>query len=243
MRGLWLLAALMAAVLGTAAPPTVQQVFPSGDRLPVNALRLSVEFAEAQESAVLPRLRLRDQNGNTHSHAFLEQELWSPDRKTLTVLFDPGRVKTGTTRHVNMGAPLAGYTRVELMLDDVVVKGWQVDGTSCKPLSMASWQIEVPHGNGRAALRIRFPEAIDKQAEHLLAVVDARGARVKGSEQLVSFEKLWVFTPDVAWARGEYHVVHHPDFENSCGDRVGDTFEHVVSSQVKAPDQLCFLIQ
>lgn len=243
MRELWGLAVLMvAAGLGTAGQPDVERVFPSGDRLPVNALRLSVEFAEPQGSAVLPRLSLRDQDGSTHSDVFLQQELWSPDRKILTVLFDPGRVKTGIMRHAEIGTPLAGYRRAELMLNGVAVKSWRVDKTPCRALSTGSWQIEAPHANGRSALRVRFPEAIDKQAEHLFAVMDTLGTRVEGSDQLVSFETIWAFTPHVAWVPGEYRVLLHPDLENPCGDRVGDAFEHVAGLQVDVPHDLRFVI-
>ncbi len=244
MRWLSWVAALVAVVgLGATGQQSVIQVFPSGNRLPVNALRLSMEFTEPQTGAVLPHLRLRDQDGRPHPNVFLQQELWSPDRKTLTVLFDPGRVKTGTMRHAEFGAPLAGYTGVVLTLNNIGVKRWRVDGTRCGPLNVSLWQIEERQLNQRSSLRIRFPEAIDSQAEHLLAVVDASGRRVAGSEQLGTFETRWIFTPDSAWTRGEYRVVLHPDLENPCGDRIGDAFEHPVASQVETPGELRFVVR
>lgn len=242
-RLLWSMALIAASGLAAAGQYGVRNIFPSGNQLPANALRLSVEFTEPQSRAILPHLGIRDQYGTQHPNIFLQQELWSPDRQMLTVLFDPGRLKTGTMRHASIGAPLAGYTEVELTFDGVGVKRWRVDATGCGPLNPKLWKIEWPHQSDRSTLCIRFPKAIDRQAEHLLAVVNASGQRITGSEQLTSFETQWIFTPDAVWAPGLYRVVVHPDLEDPCGDRVGEAFEHPGDSHVEALDELRFVIR
>jgi hypothetical protein len=92
------------------APTTsVTAVYPSDDSLPVNLLRMYVHFSapmsvgEAQE-----RIRLLDGNGNVVADGFLNfpEELWDPERRRITLLLDPGRIKRGVRPNVELGAPL-----------------------------------------------------------------------------------------------------------------------------------------
>src|SRR5262249_19591767 len=75
--------------------PRVVLVQPSGAEVPANLLRFSVRFAAQVEGPVLPRLSLLRADGTQVEAPFLEQELWSPSGKILTVMMHPGRVKTG----------------------------------------------------------------------------------------------------------------------------------------------------
>jgi hypothetical protein len=206
-------------------------------------LRLSIHFREAQSGAVLPRLALRDQTGKVRRDMFLSQELWSPDQKILTVLFDPGRLKTGIGRRETMGPPLAGLSAVTLTLDGSPLKRWRVDQYPCQSINPELWRIEAPQLNTRSPLRVKLPEAVDIQSEHLLAVVDSSGQRVSGTEQLTAAETLWLFKPGVPWLPGEYRLVLHPDFENPCGDRVDDNFEHSIRTQARSAAMLKFVVR
>jgi hypothetical protein len=53
---------------------------------------------------------------------FLEQELWSPDGKLLTVLMHPGRVKSGLIAHDERGPILSPGEDVTLTLDGHPIK-------------------------------------------------------------------------------------------------------------------------
>ena len=116
--------ALLAFAAQSEATPFAQ-VFPSGTVLSAHTLRLSIRFRQVPDGAVLPRLALRSERGLLQD-VFMQQELWSPDHKTLTLLFDPGRLKTGIGRHIAVGAPLEGHARVELTLEAALLKDWQV---------------------------------------------------------------------------------------------------------------------
>src|SRR5215468_8872049 len=92
-----------ATVLSVAAgcayggQPTARVVLvqPSGPEVPANLLRLSIRFAAQVEGPLLPRLSLLRADGTQVQAPFLEQELWSPSGRILTVMMHPGRVKTG----------------------------------------------------------------------------------------------------------------------------------------------------
>src|SRR5262245_43217972 len=91
----------------SAAPEHVLSVSPSGAVVPENLLRLSVRFDAPPSGRVLPRLALVGRDDRPLPEPFLEQELWSPDGLTLTVLLHPGRVKTGLAARQVWGPILA----------------------------------------------------------------------------------------------------------------------------------------
>ncbi len=213
------------AVTGT---PPVTAVYPSGPVISDHTLRVSIEFASPQESPILPRLSLRNQDHSMLTGAFLEQELWSPNRKQLTILFDPGRLKTDLGRQRTLGAPLEGQSNITLSLDETVIKSWSVEHSRCRAIAVSEWQILLPHSGRVTPLSVTFPEPIDFQARHLIAVVDSTGRRVKGNEALTDFERKWTFTPERSWSSGTYRLLIHPDLENPCGDQIGDAFEHSI---------------
>src|SRR6266550_561528 len=93
----WVGATALAVALGAARAeqpiPRVVLVQPSGPKVPANLLRISIRFEAQLEGPMLPRLALFRTDGRQIQEPFLEQELWSPDGKILTVLMHPGRVK------------------------------------------------------------------------------------------------------------------------------------------------------
>src|SRR5262245_28891678 len=91
-------ATALAVALGSSQAeqptPRVVLVQPSGPEVPANLLRFSIRFAAQVEGPLLPRLSLLRADGRQVQEPFLDQELWSPSGKILTVLLHPGRVKT-----------------------------------------------------------------------------------------------------------------------------------------------------
>ena len=88
----------------------------------------------------LAHVHLLDESGREVSGAFLalEQELWDPERRRLTLLFDPGRVKRGVRTNVESGAPLVTGRRYRLVIDDE----WK-DGTGAALASGFELAFEV----------------------------------------------------------------------------------------------------
>src|SRR5437867_10604247 len=79
-----------------------------------------VEFSAPMEpGAAYQNIRLVDGEGREVKDAFLElrEELWSPDQRRLTLLFDPGRVKRGIRANREMGPPLVAGHRYRLIID------------------------------------------------------------------------------------------------------------------------------
>ena len=126
----WVSATALAVALGSShagqPAPRVVLVQPSGPEVPANLLRISIRFAAQVEGPLLPRLSLLRADGSQVEAPFLEQELWSPSGRILTVLLHPGRVKTGLKAHDEKGPILSAGDDVALALDGVPIKRWRV---------------------------------------------------------------------------------------------------------------------
>ena len=80
------------------ASPKVLAVHPNLNRLPANVLRAHIVFDRPMQTAeAIEHIKLIDARGNDISNALLDFKdgLWTTDGKILTVLFHPGRIKTG----------------------------------------------------------------------------------------------------------------------------------------------------
>src|SRR5215470_10087101 len=78
--------------------PHAVDIWPTANRLPANILRFYVQFSEPAE-AVFDRAQLRLITATSalvpDAFLMLNEELWSPDGRRLTVLVEPGRIKRG----------------------------------------------------------------------------------------------------------------------------------------------------
>ena len=226
-------AALLAMAAGGAGPvPDVTAVVPSGPTIPERLLRISVTFAAPPKAEILSSIALVRQDGGVIEGALLDQELWSPDRRTLTLLLDPGRVKTGLIAHDAAGGILHAGKRVALRVAGRPVRRWTITTSGCVVPDIATWRIGLPRAGTERPLTLAFPGPIDAQSRDLIAVVDGVGHRVEGSARLAAGERLWAFVPTAPWTPGRLRLVVHPRLETPCGDEIGEAFEHAAGKEL-----------
>ncbi len=241
MRALALALVLLAsspAAFGAAA-----RVHPSGDVIPENLLRLSLAFAAPAAPGVLEGLTLRAGDGTLVAAPFLDQELWSPDGRTLTLLLHPGRVKSGLRAHDEAGRPLRAGERVTLLLDGAPLKTWRVGPARTAAPDPQRWSVQTPHAGTRDAVVVMLDAPVDMQAVGYLAVVSASGEKVRGRATLDPGESVWRLAPEAAWAAGEYRLLIHPRLEDPQGNAVGGRFEQragAAAADTPAPAELRF---
>jgi hypothetical protein len=156
----------------------------------------------------------------------LSDRLWSPDRRTLTLLFDPGRVKSGLIAQDVHDAPLSAGQSVTLVVGGQRAHAWRVEAGGCVPPNPARWRIDPPAAATLNPLTVTLSGAIDRQSIALIAVADDGGERVAGAAELGEGESSWSFAPKRPWRRGAYQIVVHPRLENPCGDEIGEGFQH-----------------
>ena len=230
----WANATAVALAVGSsqAEPPGPRVVFvqPSGAEVPANLLRISIGFSARVEGPVLSRLALRRAGGPPIEAPFLQQELWSPNGKVLTVLMHPGRVKTGLNARDEKGPILSAGDQVALTLGGRIVKRWRVGHADEIGPMASAWKLSVVQARSKQPLMVALDGPIDGRDADYLAVVDARDRRVTGRARLSDGESTWTFFPDVPWRTGVYKLVAHGTLEDSAGNRLGSRFETSIQS-------------
>ena len=246
----------------TPTPKTrIIGVYPSGNRIPENLLKWYLEFsAPMSVGEAYRRVRLLDAREREVPKAFLvvDEELWDGERRRLTLLFDPGRVKRGIRSNLEMGAPLVAGQRYTLEIDRdwvdgrgaPLVAGYQREFTAIpadrKAPDPARWRIVPPPGGTRGALAVSFTEPLDHVlASELIEVVDPSGRRVPGSGRLRGDDAAWQFEPAEAWAGGSYRLLIGPELEDLAGNnprgvfdrdqQAGDTLKESLSGPIRLP--------
>lgn len=228
-----------------AAPARVAEIYPTADVLPENILRFYVYFSQAMaEGDFLRYVKLTHvESGRDLSGVFFDNmyELWSRDRKRITLLVDPGRVKTGLAAHLRRGRAFAAGQTYAL----TILSGWpSLDGRSLgrertkifrvapadlHPVDPFAWKLDGPMGGSRSPLRVRFPKPMDHvSVARFLAVTSPEGLRLGGRWQMKQAEREALWTPASPW-RGsvrEHVLVVEGRFEDVAGNNVNAAFEH-----------------
>ena len=215
--------------------PRVVLVQPSGPEVPANLLRISISFASQVEGPLLPRLSLLRADGRQVQEPFLEQELWSPSGKILTVMMHPGRVKTGLKARDEKGPILWVGDEVALALDGVPIKRWRV-GLADEIGPMASeWKVSAVRVESKQPLVVALDGPIDGRDADYLAIADVRDRRVAGRARLTNGESTWTFTPSEPWRPSAYKLVVRGTLEDPAGNRLGSHFETSIYSPPGPP--------
>lgn len=206
-------------------------VYPSGPTVPENLLRIELRFSAPLHLPVkLDQLKLVDASGVAIQDPFLDLLLPGRDGRRVTILFHPGRIKTGVGANLALGRALHVGAQVTLVINHpelghAVYKTWRVtpfDGKSPQP---ARWTFVPPQAGRRAALVVHLDKAISSTAENLIAIRGPDGERLEGNGRLEAQETVWRFTPLQPWQAGNYAVVTHPDLEDVAGNRPAAPFE------------------
>lgn len=220
----------------SAAPPPAQvtAVYPSGDALPENVLRFYLHFSVPMAPHRSGEfINLRDATGGVDPAAFMrfKQELWDVDRRRLTILVDPGRIKRGVATNLDRGPALLEGGRYAL----TVGEGWpSADGSSvlpafCKPFrvtaalrsrpTMERWTRSSPRPGSRDPLVITFDRPFDR---HLLRdairVVPHDGVAIAGEPRVGRAESSWSFVPDEPWGGRAVRIVVDDALEDVAGN-------------------------
>ena len=224
----------------TAPTTTVAAIYPSGDVLPENLLRMYVTFSAPMSAASgIGHLELIGPDGVPVEGAFLplDYEFWSPDRTRFTVFFDPGRVKRGILPNRQSGRALirgGHYTLVVkttwrdangLPLKEEFRKTFTAGPAAMEPLDTANWRIEPPATGSRAPLSVHFPEPLDHGLLTRALGVRHAGQSIDGDGRVEAGEAEWTFTPREPWSPGRYELMALSILEDRAGNQIGRAFE------------------
>jgi len=229
----------------------VTGVFPSGNELPANLLRLYVEFSAPMSLRDVAReVRLLDATGEPIRDAFVEvpEGLWDPERRRLTLLVHPGRIKRGVGPGEALGPVLREGETVRLEigaaardadgrpLGAAFARDYRVGPPVTERLDPARWELTAPDAPS-APLLVVSARAFDRAlAGRLLSVIDATGVAVTGSVEIDRGERRLTFRPAAPWRAGAtYRLVADAALEDPCGNRIGRAFDRAAGGTDAAP--------
>jgi hypothetical protein len=231
----------------TSAPSTfVREVYPTGDVVPMNLLRMYVEFSAPMTSGrSYEFVKLYAQGAGGDS--LLDEpfftgggavELWDPEHTRLTVLFDPGRIKRDLKPNEEMGLPLRAGRRYRLVVDSEWrdaqgrplvrshEKRFRVGAQDRAPVRTTDWRLTAPRVGTRDSLIVTFPEPLDRALlARLLTVHDSSGARMDGDIGVGERETRWAFVPRVPWARIPHALHVNTELEDLAGNNLRKLFD------------------
>lgn len=218
----------------TALAAHVEQVYPSADILPVNTLRMYIHFsAPMRVGEALEHIRLKDETGQPVPDAFLDQELWDPDHKRLTILFDPGRIKRGLVPLTQVGMAIVEGKHYALTIDsswrdaegarlrEDFGKAFVGGPAERRPVDPKNWLILAPRAGTTEALVVHFRTPMDHALlQRMLGVSGMRGTVAVGGK-----ETEWRFTPEAPWKKQAYILEADADLEDICGNHLDRPFD------------------
>ena len=226
------------------APSTVvREIYPTGDVVPMNLLRMYVEFSAPMTSGrSYEFVKLYAEDDSLVEEPFFTAggavELWDPDHTRLTILFDPGRIKRDLKPHEEIGLPLREGKRYRLAIDSAWrdaegrplvrshEKRFRVGAQDRALVRTAEWRVTAPGAGTKDSLVVTFPEPLDRALlMRLLAVHDSAGARIDGDVSLSERETRWAFVPREPWSRRPHALHVDTELEDLAGNNLRRLFD------------------
>jgi hypothetical protein len=212
---------------------TVTSFQPSAPVLPANTLRFYIAFDRPARGLVHQRdLGLFDSKGMTVENAFMDfgQELWSPDGKRLTVLFDPGKIKRGVEAPHSELAPLREGETYSVTCGKAQ-HVFRVGPAVRERIDPALWVISTAGASARS-VDITFDRVMDPALlEDQLRVEDEEGRLVAGNMRITGGGLGVRFEPSGPFKKGNYQINISPILEDVAGNRINETLDHAVSER------------
>jgi hypothetical protein len=241
--------------LASRPTTTVTAIYPAGEVLPENTLRLYLEFSGPMGSAgALDFVRLLDERGQEVPIPFLplQADFWNADHTRYTLFFDPGRVKQGILPNQQLGRPLVAGRQYTLAvsadwhdasgepLAAPYRRTFRVGPAAARPLSMATWRLAPARAGTRDPFVVSFPAPLDHGLlARALSVQAADGTSIDGDVVLGSGDTRWALRPRDPWQPGEYQLVAQSFLEDPAGNRIGRPFEvDMTKPAVDAPPEM-----
>ena len=220
--------------------------YPTNHILPENLLRIYIYFPRPMgRETKSSDLTLLDQNGSVLNGVFLSPiyDLWSPDRTRLTLLLNPGRVKTGLHANTTQGRALTqgeSYTlKVPGELEDSFgcplgansFFSFSVGPSDFTPPDPSDWVIDTPRSGTRMALNLDLGSSHDHLSmAYRIRVLDDKRTSLPGAIRLKKNERVWSFIPEHDWSDQFYLISIDPSLEDLAGNRPGGLFDHEIGA-------------
>lgn len=225
-----------------ASATEVVEIYPTAAEVPVNLLKLYVQFsAPMSEGWALRLIRVqRAEDGEPLEDVFLkaEPELWDRDRTRLTMLLDPGRIKRGLVPNEEAGYPLVEGEAIVVSIDATfrdaagqplraaAERRYAVGAAERRRVHAGGWRLLPPRVDSREPLTVEFDRPLDAGLlRHSLSVVDEVRTAIRGMGTIAEGERAWRFEPESNWSRSSYRLSVDARLEDLAGNSVARVFD------------------
>lgn len=227
--------------------PRVVAIYPQGDTLPENNLKLYLEFSHPMLTGnAIDHITLLD-GKDTLRDVFLDlqPELWDTTGKVLTLWLDPGRIKRGLVLNRERGNPLKKGDKYQLIISSKwkdtrganlqeYTKEFVAGAWDDQQPDINKWQLSPPVSKTFKPLIIRLNEHLDHYLlQELITVLNARGIPVQGTCSVGNNDSIWKFTPSQPWLAGKYTMRVNARLEDLAGNNLNKVFDRDVTKSVK----------
>jgi hypothetical protein len=243
--------------------PNVVTIFPSGDSLPENLLKIYIMFSKPMREGYAMQNIVMIRNGqDTLTSVFLDlnNELWNTHRTILTVWLDPGRIKRHLQPNEKMGPPLEAGNRYQILVkqnwEDIegflLGSSYQKDFVAIEKDSQSpdptTWTISPPKAKTLDPLRIEFPESLDYMVMvSAISIIDEKGNAI--DSRLVETdneERVFLLSPLHPWKPGKYTMKVERRLEDLAGNNLERLFDKDIlrdSAERKIVNERIFYIR
>ena len=226
------------------APSTVvSAIYPTTGVVPMNLLRMYVEFSAPMSTGhAWDFVKLYAEGDSLVEEPFFTAggvvELWDPENTRLTILFDPGRIKRDLKPHEEMGLPLRAGRRYRLVIDSAwrdasgrplvhsFTKQFRVGPQDRRLIRTSRWRITAPSRATTDSLVVVFPEPLDRALlARLVSVHDSAGTKIDGVTVITERETRWTFRPRQPWGSGMHALHVDTELEDLAGNNLKRLFD------------------
>jgi hypothetical protein len=216
-------------------------IWPTAGEVPRNLLRLYVWFSSPMsEGFAADHIRLVGEDGSLLDHALfsLGTELWDGERRRLTVLLDPARIKRGLVPHRRLRYPLVEGQLFRFVVDSAFQdaagrpllapgeRTYRVGPDERGRVDPAAWRLGLPRPGTVEPLGAEFGRPLDHGLlGRCLHVQGPDGRPVPGRGEIGPEERAWWFQPDEEWSAGRHRLVVEPILEDVAGNSVCRVFD------------------
>jgi hypothetical protein len=228
------------------------EIYPSADELPVNQLKLYIEFSrpmsEGYASQAVGVQRL--DTGEPLDGVLLEMqpELWDSERHRLTLLLEPGRIKRGLAPNLEAGYPLIEGIAVEIVVErefrdaygQPLLEGarrrYEVGPAVRTRVDPAAWSLTQPRAGSSDPLTVEFDRSLDRALlARCLHVHDREGIGVAGRLMIAHGERSCHFTPRSPWPAGAHLLRIDARLEDLAGNSLRRVFDRDLTQAADTP--------
>ena len=229
----------------------VVAICPSAGELPVNQLKFYVHFSSPMsEDWALRAVHVRRAaNDEPLDGVFLEMEpeLWDRDRRRLTLILEPGRIKRGLAPNEEAGYPLIEGVPVIVTvhtdfrdaagrpLRNGAERHYEIGPPVRARVNPEDWRYRCPTAGSTEPLTVEFDRPLDHALLEQSLWVNAAGVALAGRGSAGPEERSWQFEPQSQWEEGRHQVIVDPRLEDLAGNSLIRVFDRDLMRPEDAP--------